>query len=52
MRTQSVLLFVTAKVKQLVLLCQAAKCKNKSMWLHSVLSTAETMLVVIRARKG
>jgi hypothetical protein len=48
--TIRVFFFVTARVKQLVLLCQAAKCKNKFMWLHS--GTAKTMLVVIRASKS
>ena len=41
---------MTARVKQLVLLCQAAKCKNQFMWLYS--GTTKPMFVVIRASKG
>jgi hypothetical protein len=49
MRTQSMLLYVTTRVKQLV---QAAMFKQLALWLLSDLTNADTIRAVIRDRKG
>ena len=51
MRTQSVLLFVTATVKQLVLVSQAARFELLALWLLSDLGNAKTIRAVIRDSK-
>ena len=52
MRTQSVLLYATGRVKQLVLLCQAAAFKQLVLWLINEEGTANTIRAVIRDSKG
>jgi hypothetical protein len=52
MRPQSVLLYVTARVKQLVLLCQATRFKVLVLWLLSVLDNAIAIRAVMRESKG
>jgi Tfp pilus assembly pilus retraction ATPase PilT len=52
MRTNSVLLYVAARVKQLVLLWHLAKFKQLVLWLFSVLVNANTIRAVIRESKG
>ena len=51
MRTQSVVLCATARVKQLVLLSQAARFKLLVLWLLSDLGNAKTIRAVIRDSK-
>ena len=43
MRRQSVLLYATARVKQLVLLCQAETFKQLALWLLSDMANANTI---------
>jgi hypothetical protein len=52
LQTQSVLLYVTARVKQLVLLCQAAMFKQLVRWLLNEEDTANAIRAVIRDSKG
>jgi hypothetical protein len=50
MRTQSVLLDVTARVKQLVLLCQAARFKQCCGYLVIWLMRTQSVLLCVTAR--
>jgi hypothetical protein len=52
LQTQSVLLYVTARVRPLVLLWQAARFKQLMLWLLNEEGTANTIRVVIRDGKG
>jgi hypothetical protein len=52
MQTQSVPLYVTARVKQLVLACQAARFKQLVLWLLGDLANANTIRAVIHDSKG
>jgi hypothetical protein len=52
MRTQTVLLCITARVKQLALLCQAAGFKHLMLWLLSDMANAKTIRAFIRDNKG
>jgi hypothetical protein len=47
-----VLLYATARVRQLVLLNQAARFKQLVLWLLSDLGNAQTIRAVIRDGKG
>jgi hypothetical protein len=47
-----VLLDVTARVKPLVLLCQAARFKQLALWLLSDMANANTIRAVMRDSKG